>query len=114
MPIMKNILVIDAAENCSYSVFQATEDEFKEIFPGSGQDIEYAEDLIRRIGDRAAELLAPIWERPVAKKNAMGIHGTLFYEMVYRKRFYRSKREADIDPKYINAAQRETYKIDRN
>ena len=35
---MKNILVIDGAENCAYSVFQATEAEFRLIFPEDGQD----------------------------------------------------------------------------
>ena len=100
-PIMKNILVIDPAENCSYSIFQATTDEFDEVFPEQGQDIEYVEDLTRRLGDGATKLLAAIWDRPIQKKDAIGIHGTLFFGMEYRKQFYTSKREADIDPRSI-------------
>ncbi len=109
---MKNILVIDGAENCAYSVFQATTSEFKEIFPDDGQDIEYAEDLAGRLGPRLAKLMTPIWERPIAKKNAMGIHGTLFYQMEYRKEFYSSKREKDIDRRAINSAERKLYEGD--
>ena len=110
MPTMKNILTIDSAENCSYSVFQTTESEFKQIFPEDGQDIEYAEDLDKRLGPKLVGLMTPIWDRPIEKKNAMGIHGTLFYELEYRKEYYSSKRERDIDPRYINAAERKLYR----
>jgi hypothetical protein len=113
-PVMKNILVIDPAENCSYSIFQATTDEFDEVFPEQEQDIEYVEDLTRRLGDGATKLLAAIWDRPIQKKDAIGIHGTLFFGMEYRKQFYASKREADIDPQSINEAQRKRYRNDRN
>jgi len=42
---MKNIRVIDGALNCTFSIFQATEDEFVLLFPDPRQDIQYAEDL---------------------------------------------------------------------
>ncbi|WP_205586520.1 MULTISPECIES: hypothetical protein [unclassified Rhizobium] len=75
---MKNILIIDCARNATFSLFQATEDEYTIVFP-NGQDMETIEDLIERLGDEeAGQLLAPIWERPILKRDAMGIHGTLF------------------------------------
>jgi len=33
---VKNIQIIDGAGNATYNIFQATNDEFAEIFPGSG------------------------------------------------------------------------------
>ena len=38
---MKNIQVIDGANNCSYDIFAVTDDEFKILFPDPGQDIEF-------------------------------------------------------------------------
>ena len=110
MPTMKNILIIDSAINCAYSVFQATESEFKQIFPEDGQDIEYSEDLFERLSPEQAGLMTPIWDRPIEKKNAMGIHGTIFYGMEYKKEYYSSKRERDIAPSCINAAERKLYR----
>jgi len=74
---MRNIQIIDGAENATFSIFQATDAEFALIFPDD-QDIELAEDLFERIGNkRARDLLTPIWSRPILKRDAMGIHGTL-------------------------------------
>ncbi len=42
---MKNIQIIDGARNCTFSIFQATDEEFLLVFPEPGQDIQYAEDL---------------------------------------------------------------------
>ena len=55
---MKNVQIIDRADNATYSVFEFTDDEFLAIFPESGQDIEFIEDVIERLGDTcAADLL---------------------------------------------------------
>src|SRR5215470_12848108 len=37
---LKNIQIIDRAVNATFSLFQATDEEFAAIFPGAGQDIE--------------------------------------------------------------------------
>ena len=58
---MKNIQIIDGADNATFSIFQATDEEFAAIFPGDGQDIELSEDFHRRVGDeRARAILTPI------------------------------------------------------
>jgi len=94
---MKNILVIDGAKNCAYSVFQASGKIFKIIFPGD-QDIEFIEDLIARIGKKEAKkVLEPLWKNRIPRANAMGIHGILFYELLFKKKYYPSKRESDLD-----------------
>ncbi len=94
---MKNILVIDGAKNCTYSIFQVSEKNFKVIFPNN-QNIEFIEDLIARIGkEKASKTLDSLWKNRIEKANAMGIHGTLFYELLFKKEYYPNKRESDLD-----------------
>lgn len=107
---MKNIQIIDGAVNATFSVFQATAEEFEAIFP-DGRDIELIEDLIDRLGeDAAGAVLAPLWDRPILKRDALGIHGTLFYENEDRRAHIPpSKREVDWDSGSINHAQRDLF-----
>ncbi|WP_448661420.1 hypothetical protein ACG3SL_12255 [Sphingomonas sp. CJ20] len=107
---MKNIQIIDGAVNATFSVFQATDEEFAAVFP-DGRDIELVEDLIDRLGeDAAGSLLTPIWSRPILKRNALGIHGTLFYDNEQRRdHIPPSKREVDWDSGSVNQAQRDLF-----
>ncbi|WP_443969889.1 hypothetical protein [Sphingobium sp. CR28] len=107
---MKNVQIIDGAVNATFSVFQATEDEFAAIFP-DGRDIELVEDLFERLGEEAAiAVLTPLWNRPILKRDALGIHGTLFYDNEYRRAHIPlSKREVDWDDGAINEAQRRLF-----
>lgn len=107
---MKNIQIIDGAANATFSVFQATDDEFSVIFP-DGRDMELVEDLFNRLGeDAAASLLTPIWGRPILKRDALGIHGTLFYDNEQRRAHIPpSKREIDLDSRSVNQAQRDLF-----
>lgn len=109
---MKNIQIIDRAENATFSVFQVTDEEFSAIFPADGQDIEFIEDLIARCGgdDQAGLILRPVWERPILKRDANGIHGTLYYHYDDRRRHLpATKREVDWDEDAINPAQRRLF-----
>ncbi len=112
--MMKNIQIIDGADNATFSIFQATDAEFAVIFPG-GQDIELAEDLVERIGEeRAHAVMTPIWDRPILKRDAMGVHGTLFYDWDRRRTdLPTSKREVDWDEGSINEAQRRLFRSAR-
>ncbi|MBC3935299.1 hypothetical protein H8K47_08000 [Undibacterium sp. CY7W] len=92
---MKNILIIDGADNCVYDIFAATDSEFDLIFP-TGQDIAFIDEVMTR-GPRA-ELNAAfnrIWQRPIRKEEAMGIRGTLFYELEHKKPYYPTRRDED-------------------
>ena len=72
---MKNIQVIDGALNCTFSIFQATEEEFALLFPEPQQDIQYAEDLSFLPRQEEVEAaLGRIWERPIRKQDALGIY----------------------------------------
>jgi hypothetical protein len=94
---MKNVQVIDGANNCTYSIFVLTDEEFKIIFPADGQDIEFIEDVVTRIGDkRTAEILDPVWKRLVKKPDVRGIHGTLFYQLTNKKKYYPAKKDSEM------------------
>lgn len=93
---MKNIQIIDGALNCTYSIFAVNDVEFEMLFP-NGTDIEFNDDLFKRLGEaEAAKLLAEIWKRPVDKKYVVGIHGTIFYGMDYKKKYYPTKRDREM------------------
>lgn len=93
---MNNIQVIDGALNYTYSIYTATEKEFKTIFP-DGRDVEFNDDLFARLGEEKASLLLDrIWERHVEKKCANGIHGTLFFGLDHKKKYYSTKIEDEM------------------
>jgi hypothetical protein len=107
---MKNIQVIDSAVNCTFSIFQATDDEFALLFPESGQAIQFVEDKPLLIGEKnAASALSRIWDRPIRNRDAQGIHGTLFFGLERYKTIYRDRREDGVSREAVNAAQRRLF-----
>jgi hypothetical protein len=107
---MKNIQIIDGALNCTFSIFQATDEEFLIVFPDPGQDMEYAEDIeTRPNSEEVFRALLAVWERPVRKQDAQGIHGTLFYQLQRYKEWYPEKRENAVVESAINGAQRKLF-----
>jgi hypothetical protein len=105
---MKNVQVIDSADNCTFPIFQFTEAQYILIFSNFGQDIAFIEEVTDRLSDD--EMLAAfsdVWDRPVDKYEIVGLHGTLFYEFEDRKsHFPATRRECDFDDSAVNAAQR--------
>ena len=93
---MKNIQVIDAALNCVYDIFAATDEEFALIFP-PGHDIAFIDEVLARSADAAAldGAFSNIWRRRVPKINVSGIHGILFYEYEHKKVYYPTRRDED-------------------
>ncbi len=91
---MKNIQVIDGATNCAYDVYATTEEEFLRIFPESGQDIQFIEDI--RDNEEIKQILDRMWKNRLNKPEISGIHGTLFYELTEKKQFYPNKKESDL------------------
>jgi hypothetical protein len=111
---MKNIQVIDGASNATFSIFQATKEEFASIFP-DGREMEIADDVVERLGeDEAGRLFSALWTRPILKRDAVGVHGTLFYDADHRREFLPlSGREADWDERFVNEAQRTLFRKHR-
>lgn len=89
---MKNIQVIDGADNCTYDIYQISDEDFLILFPEPDQNIEFIEDVVERIGeDEVSELHSRIWEKLLRKEEVNGIHGTLFYQLLFKKEYYPGK-----------------------
>lgn len=92
---MKNIQVIDGALNAVYDIFAATDIEFGLIFP-DGHDVAFIGEVQARGNEKELdEALARIWRRRIPKRDAMGIHGTLFYELDHKKQYYPTRRDEE-------------------
>lgn len=94
---VKNVQVIDGALNCSYEVFSASDADFKALFPSHGQDVEFIEDFWKRVGNRKAKAITQrLFAKRVNKKRIRGIHGTLFYQLTFKKKYYPTKKESEM------------------
>jgi hypothetical protein len=96
--MVKNIMVIDGADNCTYDCFSVSDEFFRIVFPAEGQDIEFIEDVLARHPSGALdEYFNEMWRSRVKNKwDINGIHGLLFYELQAKRPFYPNKRDADI------------------
>ncbi|MCC6429022.1 MAG: hypothetical protein IT435_19655 [Phycisphaerales bacterium] len=93
---MKNTLVIDGAEHCAFPIC-LIDDDFAVVFPDPGQNVEFIEDLVRRVGEqRTGELVSRGATHRIRKEHAAGVHGTLFFGLSARQRYFPNKREDDI------------------
>lgn len=94
-PGMKNVLVIDGAENTCYDIFALTPKQYAMVFVQPGQDIEFIGNVKRDLQMKAFE---GVWDRFVHYDLVRGIHGTVFWELEFKKKFYPNKRRTDIVP----------------
>lgn len=93
---MKNIQAIDGATNATFSIFQATDEEFALLFP-NGTDIAFRDDIEARLTEKQQDdIFGALWSRPVDKKTVEGIHGTYFVDLDYRKFFFPTRKEEDV------------------
>ena len=108
---MKNIQVIDGARNCTYSLFASSDKHFELLFPDD-TDVAFPDEIFERLGkSRARGIFKKLWARPVDKKSADGIHGTLFFDLDVKKTLYPTRREAGMDPRAFSFAQRRRLRI---
>ena len=89
---MKNIQVIDSADNCVYDVFQVEDADFEQLF-GADRDIAFSEDFEGR--DDLAPVFNRLWLTSVPKADVRGIHGTYFVGLEKKKTYYPSRRDAE-------------------
>jgi len=96
---MKNIQIFDSAINAVYDIFAATNEEFSLIFP-AGEDVAFINEVYaRENAEELNQVFERIWKRRIPKKDAMGIHGILFYELDDKKEFYPTRRDEEaINP----------------
>ena len=92
---MKNIQIIDGAQNSVYDIFSATDKEFALVFP-NGTDIAFIDEVYAN-GDTLLldAVFKKIWLRRIRKSKAKGIHGILFYELEVKKAYYPTRRDED-------------------
>jgi hypothetical protein len=92
---MKNIQVIDGAENAVYDIFAVPDEIFELVFP-SGTDVAFIEELSQRAdAQQVLGALAKIWANRVLKRNVVGIHGLLFYGLLKKRKYYPTLRDED-------------------
>lgn len=92
---MKNIQVIDGANNSVYDIFAATEEEFALIYP-KGEDVAFIREVMARGPEKELrEAFVCIWKRRIPKRDAMGIHGILFYELDHKMKYYPTRRDEE-------------------
>jgi hypothetical protein len=96
---VKNIQVIDNADNCVYDIFAATDEEFNLIF-APGTDVAFIDEVLERRPSAELDLaFARIWARRVRKADAAGIHGLLFYAHQAKMKYYPTRRDEEaINP----------------
>jgi hypothetical protein len=93
---MKNVQVVDGAGNCAYDVFAATDEEFAMIFPAD-QDVAFIGEVLERGPKKDLdEAFDRIWKRRLLRQDVVGIHGLLFYELDFKKKYYPRRRDDDI------------------
>lgn len=92
---MKNIMVIDGAENCVYDIFATPDGDFALIFP-DGTNIAFIEDIERRADAEVVfEALKRTWPNRIPKREAVGIHGIVFYELYAKRKYYPTLRDEE-------------------
>jgi len=90
---VKSIQIFDGADNAVYDVFAADDEEFALIFP-DGTDVAFIDDVYQNQPlDALNAAFTAIWKRRVLKREAMGIHGILFYECEHKKIYYPTRRD---------------------
>lgn len=92
---MKNIQIIDGADNSVFDIFAVTEEEFSLIFP-EGHDVAFIDEVMARGQENELdEAFNRIWKRRIPKRDAMGIHGILFYELDDKKQYYPTRKDEE-------------------
>lgn len=92
---MKNIQIIDGAQNCVYDIFAATDDEFSLIFPNE-TDIAFIEEIYASGDGQALDAaFNNIWKRRIRKRDAQGIHGIVFYELPDKMVYYPTRKDEE-------------------
>lgn len=95
---MKNIQVVDGADNCIFPIYSVSDEDFLALFPDPGQSVEFVQDLAARMGsERAAgELVMRVTKAKADKRTISGIDGTLFIDLPDRRKYFPNKREDDV------------------
>ncbi|RDZ26031.1 hypothetical protein DX914_19420 [Lysobacter silvisoli] len=85
---MKNVQVVDNAINCVYDIFAVEDADFDLLFP-PGQDVAFVDEVLKRHPPQALKpVFERMWRHRVPKRDVVGLHGLLYYDMEHKKPFY--------------------------
>lgn len=87
----RNVQVIDGAANCTYEIYAVPLDVFDILFPEPGQDLEFVEDVAERLPKDKRDALSRLYAERLDRRSVRGIHGTLFVQLLDRKRWFPNK-----------------------
>lgn len=59
---MKNVMIVDGADNCAYDIYAFTEDQFDAVFSAEGQDIAFIDEVAESVTAKID--MADVWTRP--------------------------------------------------
>ena len=92
-----NVQFIDSARNATYDIFSVSKDDFRLIFPAVDQDIEFMDEFVARVGEEVADAVCErLFSNKQDKRSIAGIHGTLFYEQEFKKKFYPTRKASEM------------------
>ncbi|WP_308909979.1 hypothetical protein [Pseudokordiimonas caeni] len=111
---MKNILVASWHYLCPYKIYQIPNSIFAEIFDREGQNIQFWERLVSKLGAvRCEELEAEFNANCISRRHVTGIQGVLLVGMEEAIASFPTLRNCDLEPfgrPYRNAAQPGSHK----
>ena len=92
---MRNIQIIDKADNCVYDIFQIEESGFELDFKNNS-DIAFIEDLERRQDWlEISSVLEKMRLKRIPKIKADGMHGIIFYGLLSKRKYYPTLRDEE-------------------
>lgn len=92
---MKNIQIVDGAENCVYDIFAATDEEFALIFQHD-TDVAFIDEVYASGNEQLLDTaFNSIWQRRVKRVDVQGIHGMIFYELDRKKVYYPTRKDEE-------------------
>jgi len=94
---VKNIQVIDSAQNAVYDIFAAPAHVDLVFLPGTA--IAFSQEIATRPdADKVFDVLNGIWGSRLAKTDVVGTHRTLFYGLRHKRQYYPTLRDEAINP----------------
>jgi hypothetical protein len=93
---MKNIQVIDGAQNDTNGIYAISDKLFSLIFP-KGTDVIFVADIKKKFGRQGDRRFRSLWKRQVNKKSINGIHGTWHTDgSPVDPKYFPTRRESEV------------------
>lgn len=92
---MKNIQIIDGAQNSVFEIYAIPDALFSVLFP-KGADVAFAKECSKKI-PKSDNRLKALYKKRLNKKSVQGIHGTLHLDSsLVEPKFFPTRRESEV------------------